>query len=129
MVEHNLELVRSAYDAFSRGDLATVRAMYTDATVWRTPGFGPFDAEYKGADEVIRYLTELFERSEGTFKVVPEFMYGDDERVVVLERYTMSRLGRHAELDDVIVYEISDGKFTVITQYEVDIKALEEFWA
>jgi ketosteroid isomerase-like protein len=127
--EQNLALVRTAYDAFAKGDVDTLRAMYTDDTVWHTPGNSPFNSEYKGADGVLGYFTQLFELSGGSFKVEPEQMYGDDERVVVLERVTGSRHGRHVDFRDVVVYEIRDGKFATMTQFEQDVKILDAFWA
>lgn len=129
MREANLTLVRSAYEAFGKGDFDTLRTLLADDVVWHTPGVHPFEVDYKGVEGILAYFTKLFELTDGTIKVEPEHMYADDERVVVLERVTGSRHGHHIDFHDVIVYEIRDGKQTAVTQYEVDVKALESFWA
>ena len=83
-------LVRTAYEAFAKGDLDTLRTLNAEDSVWHTPGISPFNTEYKSVDGVMAYFTQLFELTEGTIKVEPEHMYGDDERVVVLEHVTAS---------------------------------------
>ncbi len=129
MREENLTLVRSAYEAFGKGDFVTLRTLLADDVVWHTPGIYPFQVDYKGPDGVIEYFTELFALTDGTIRVEPEQMFADEDRVVVLERVTGTRGGHHIDFHDVIVYEISGGKQSAVTQYEVDVKALESFWA
>ena len=92
--EEHLAMVGRGYEAFGNGDFDTLRELNDDDTVWRTPGLGPFKGEYKGADGVIQYLTQLFELSEGTIKVEVEHMYADEDRVVVLDHITASRHGK-----------------------------------
>ncbi len=132
MTKQNLaheRLVRTAYEAFGKGDLDTLRTLNAEDSVWHTSGIGPFNTEYKGVDGVMAYFTQLFELTEGTIKVEPQHMYGDDERVVVLQHVTASRHGKHIDFHDVLVFEIRDGTLHEITQYELDVKALGTFWA
>ncbi|HET6963271.1 MAG TPA: nuclear transport factor 2 family protein, partial [Acidimicrobiales bacterium] len=112
MREANLTLVRSAYEAFGKGDFDTLRTLMADDVVWHTPGIYPFEVDYKGVDGVLGYFTKLFELTDGTIRVEPEHMLADDDRVVVLERVTGTRLGHHIDFHDVVVYEISGGKQT-----------------
>lgn len=127
--EEHLALVGRGFEAFVKGDFDTLRSLNDDKTVWRTPGIGPFKAEYKGTDEIIGYFTQLFELSDGTIKVEAEHMFGDEDRVVVLDHVTASRHGKDIDFHDVLVYEFADGKYRSITQYEVDDQALESFWS
>jgi ketosteroid isomerase-like protein len=129
MREENLARVGRGFKAFQEGDMGTIRELNDENTVWRTPGIGPFKAEYKGAEGVIEYLTQLFDLSGGTIKVEAEQMYGDDDHVVVLDHITASRNGKDIDFRDVLVYEFADGKVRSITQYELDEKELADFWA
>ncbi len=129
MREANLAHILSAYEAFRAGDLDALRGKFSDGVVWHTPGLGGIEPTYKGVDGVMTYLTTLFELTDGTVRVEPEHMYADDDRVVVLESVSASRGDQHIEFHDVVVYEIRDGKTVEVTQYEVDVKALEIFWA
>ncbi len=125
MREDNLKLVRSGYEAFAKGDFETLRSILAPDILWHTPGIAPFEADYKGVEAVLGYFTKLFELTDGTIKVELEHMYGDDDRVVVLQRVSGFRNGTYVELRDVVVYEITDGRESVVANYEVDLESIK----
>lgn len=129
MREENLALLRRGYEAFAKGDLDTIRGMSAEDCIWRTPGLAIFDAEYKGIEGVIGYLTKLVEMTEGTFKTEPEAFFADDEQVVVLEHITGSRLGRTLDTHVVHVFKVHGDKVYETTEYAAEPKLLETFWS
>lgn len=129
MREANLKLVRSGYEAFTKGDFETLRTIFAPDILWHGPGIEPFETDYKGVESVLGYFTKLFELTEGTIRVDIEHMYADDDRVVVLQLVSGSRHGVHVEFRDVVVYEIVGGVETAVTQYEVDLKAIEAMFS
>ncbi len=129
MREENLALVKTGFEAFGKGDLDYVRGMIADDGVWRTPAYEPFLPEYKGPDGVIKYFTALAELSGGTFKIEPTAFYADDERVVVLDHVTGSRLDKMLDTDMVHVFRVRDGKMVEVTTFASDPKRNEEFWS
>jgi uncharacterized protein len=129
MRDDNLTLVKRGYEAFSKGDLDTVREMMAPDCVWRTPGYGPFRAEYTGPDEVIEYFTSLAELSEGTFKSEPEAFFADDERTVALVRNTGTRKGKVMDTYVIHVFRVRDGKLFEVTTFASEPKRNEEFWS
>ena len=46
----NAALIRSAYEAFSRGDIAGAMAAFADDILWHVPGRGPLSRVYRGRD-------------------------------------------------------------------------------
>ena len=42
----NADLIRSAYDAFSRGDIAGAFAVFAKDIRWHIPGRGPLSRDY-----------------------------------------------------------------------------------
>ena len=53
MTEHsNVELTRRGYEAFAKGDLATLTELLADDVVWHVQGVGPLNGNYHGRDEV-----------------------------------------------------------------------------
>lgn len=45
MAEHaNAEPIRRAFDGFARGDMATMRSLVAEDTVWHIPGRDPLAA-------------------------------------------------------------------------------------
>jgi ketosteroid isomerase-like protein len=63
MTEHrNAALIRSAYEAVERGDMATFAAALGDDIVWHesTPGF---EGDYHGRDETLALLGRVFDET------------------------------------------------------------------
>ncbi len=129
MRQDNIALMRRGYDAFTSGDLDTIRSMAHSDEVWVTPGMGEFKREYRGVDDVIGYLAQLVANTDGTFKDEPVAFFGDDEHVVVLEHVTAAREGRSLDSQFVHVYDMRDGKISRVTEYAADPHAVEAFWA
>jgi ketosteroid isomerase-like protein len=48
----NADLIRRAYDAFSRGDIEGVFAFFAKDILWHIPGRGPLSGDYRGHVEV-----------------------------------------------------------------------------
>lgn len=128
MREENMDLLKKGYEAFAKGDLEFIRSMVSLDGVWRTPGYGAMDLEYKGPDGVVRYLTTLMELTEGTFKSESEALLADDDRVVSVDHVTGARKGRQLDTHLVHEYLIRDGKVVETTSFVSEPKANEAFW-
>ena len=129
MREENLALLKRGYEAFSSGDLDTIRGMAHKDEVWTTGGWGDFKPEYKGVEDVIGYLTKLVEKTDGTFKDEPEAFFADDDQVTVIEHVTAARKGRKLDTHFIHVFDIKDGKVSRVTEYSSEPKKSEEFWS
>lgn len=129
MREENLALMKRGYEAFSTGDVDTLRAIAHEDEVWTTAGWGDFKAEYKGADDVLGYLAQLVETTDGTFKDEPEAFFADDDQVTVIEHVTATRKGRKLDTHFIHVFDITDGKVARVTEYSSEPKKAEEFWS
>ena len=129
MHEENLALMKRAYEAFSAGDLDTIRAIGHEDEVWFTPGLGEFAPEYRGVDDIIEYLVKLAVATDGTFKDEPEMFLADEDRVTVIERVTAARKGRTLDTRIIHVYDITDGKVASVTEYDAEPKKVEAFWS
>ncbi len=129
MREENLALIKKGYEAFAKGDLEFIRSLTAPEGVWRTPGYGQLDQEYKGPEGVIRYLTSLAALTEGTFKSESEAMFADDERVVSLDHITGMRKGIMLDTHVVHVFVIRDGKVIETTDYASEPERNQAFWA
>jgi ketosteroid isomerase-like protein len=56
MAHPNEELVRRAFDAFTKGDVDTIRELTDQDAVWHTPGRGPLAGDYRGIDEILGFF-------------------------------------------------------------------------
>ncbi len=68
MTEHpNIELTRRGYEAFAKGDLATLSELIAGDVTWHVLGVGLLSGTYHGRDEVFTFFGRLAEETAGTF--------------------------------------------------------------
>jgi uncharacterized protein len=127
MTQHNVELVRSIYDAFAAGDVPGVVARMSPDIVWNeAEGFPYADGNpYRGPEAI---LTGIFARlgSEWDgFAALPEEFLDADDIIVVLGRYrgTYKATGRSMDAQLVHVWRIEDGKAAAFQQYTDTLQA------
>jgi uncharacterized protein len=79
MAEHpNAEPIHKAFDAFASGDVATMRSLVAEDTVWHIPGRGPLagDHSYDRQDAWVFHLRQG-QIAEAWWR--PEDLYAADE--------------------------------------------------
>ena len=129
MNEHpHAALVRSAYEAAERGDLATFASFLDDDIVWHesTPGF---EGDYRGSHEALALLNRVFEQTgmEVSDLSIRHILADDTHAVVLLE--TTATIGdRRYSGSYVDLYRLRDGKLTEHWHLAVDPKAEERFF-
>ena len=107
-------------EAFQRGDVETTRRTWSPSIVWHTAR-----AEYRGPDEIFRYLAGLAERSGGTFDPQLVTVLGEATRVVAVFRLLATRDDRR--LDQLATLLIDLGEGPVVTEVW-ELHANEEAW-
>jgi ketosteroid isomerase-like protein len=128
-MKENAEVVRTGYDAFAKGDLETLRELMAADVVWKVPGKSPLAGNKKGIEATLAYFTQLFELTDGTFKVEPlDFAVGA-EHVIVSQLNSGERKGKSLQLDAVLVFSFRDGKISGCSEFENDQYRLDEFFS
>jgi ketosteroid isomerase-like protein len=128
MTQPNAELLRSAYDAFGRGDIPTVLGLFAEEIAWHVPGRSPLSGDYRGHDQVVGFFTRAMELSGGTLRVEADEILGDGERVVALTTVSAERNGRSWSSPEVHVWRVRDGRAVEFTEYQGDQQTEDEFW-
>lgn len=131
MAEHpHATLVRKGYEAFSRGDMDTLRSLMTGDCTHHVPGDHQLSGDYKGQDNCINLYQRLFEETDGTFNVDLERVLVDARgHAVSVHRYTAERGGKRIEQNGALVFRIVGDKMTDIDECQEDIDKEAEFWA
>ncbi|TDQ46894.1 nuclear transport factor 2 family protein [Actinorugispora endophytica] len=125
----NTELVFKMYEYFNAGKLDAIRSeLFAPDIVWRMPGHHPLSGTMSGVDEVMSFLTNLFQAGI----TVDNAHFGELDDGTVCEKH----LG-HAELDGEkflfptsTTYGVRDGRLADVqvhtaVQHDVD----RYFWA
>ena len=127
--EANAALIKGAYEALARGDVAQAFAAFAEDILWHVPGRGPLSRGYRGHAEVSGFFQKFMELSSGTFRIQIEDVLSKGERVVVLCTESAQRGGRSWSSPQVHVWTVRDGHATVFWQYQGDQQTEDEFWS
>jgi ketosteroid isomerase-like protein len=127
MAHPNEELVHKGFDAFSKGDLDTVRALFDPDAVRHAPGRSRLSGDHRGVDDILDYFARTMELTAGTFRVELHDVLANDEHAVALYVARGERQGRTLEDKSVLVSHIGNGKFVETWQHSEDQYAADEF--
>ena len=117
----SLQVVRDAYAAFERADIADLLEMLTDDVEWFEPGppeVLPWAGPRRGAGQVGEFFRAMDEALEFEAFEPREFIAQDDTVVVLgFDRIRLKSSGRLVESDWAMVFTIRDGKIARLRDY------------
>ena len=125
----NEDLIRRGYDAFSRGDMDTLRELFHPNIVWHAPGRSQLAGDHQGVDTVLGYFGRTMELTGGTFRVEVHDVVANDEHGVGLNSIHAEREGRTLEDNTTLVFHIRDGMVTEVGQYWADQYAADDLFS
>jgi uncharacterized protein len=130
VTEHpNVELTRRGYEAFAKGDMATLSELIADDVTWHQNGVGPLSGTYHGRDEVFGLFGRLAEETAGTLRLDVHGVLANDEHAVALCTFSASRGGKSIETPVAQVSHLRDGKLTEFWGAITDPQASIDFWS
>jgi uncharacterized protein len=126
----NEALIRSLYDAFAGGDMATVDRLLADDVTWHAPGTAQHAGTRRGKAELFASIGHLAELTNRTLRSEVVDILANEGRAVVLQRTRAERTDRPALNDrEVIVYELRDGQVVEVWEHPGDVLAMDAFFA
>ena len=129
MAHPNTDVLRRAYEAFNKGDLDTLRSLFSPDVIAHVPGRSPLAGDYKGVDEVFGLFGRLNELSGGTFASEVHAVLADDEHGTVLTKVTGERAGRRLSTNDIEIFHFQNGKISEFWSLSEDMYGQDEFWS
>jgi ketosteroid isomerase-like protein len=128
MAHPNVDLLNRGYDAFGKGDLDTLRELFSQDIVFHVPGRSKIAGDYRGQDEVFGFFGKLVELTGGTFSIERHAVLADDEHGTVLTTVTGQRDGKTLSQNAIDVFHLKDGKVTEVWALDTDQYAGDEFF-
>jgi ketosteroid isomerase-like protein len=129
MAEHaNAEPIRRAFGGFATGDMALMRSLVAEDTVWHIPGRGPLAGDHYGRDAVFEMFGRLVQASEGTFTQELHDVVASDDHAVALTHATASRGDFRYDANDAWVFHLRGGEIAEAWWRPEDLYAADEFW-
>ena len=128
MTHPNAELVERLFGGFRRDPVSVARAFAPEA-VWRVTGANPMTGEYRGRDEILRFLRQTAVLTDGTYRADLRYVVADGDRAVAVYRASGERDGRTLDIDQALFCVIRDGLLAEITAVPFDATAFDAFWS
>jgi ketosteroid isomerase-like protein len=123
-------LIRKGYEAFSRGDMDTLRSLMTSDASQHAPGSHPLSGDFKGVDAVLGHYGKLMEQTGGTFRVELRTVLVDGRgHAVSLHHATARRGDKSLDQNGGIVFRIVGDKITDLDECVENIDADDAFWS
>ncbi|MBM9508768.1 nuclear transport factor 2 family protein [Actinacidiphila acididurans] len=131
MTEHpHAALVRKGYEAFSRGDMDTLRGMMAADCTHHVPGDSPMSGDFKGIDAALAHYAKMAEETGGTFRVELQHLFVDGRgHVLSVHRSTAERGGRTFDAPGGILFRIVGDKITDLDECVEDLDTVNTFWS
>jgi ketosteroid isomerase-like protein len=83
MSEHpHVTLLRGAYEAFGKGDIAALDDVFAEDIRWHEPGRNQLSGTYEGRTAVYEMFGRLMEITEGSFRMEVRTVLADDDHAV-----------------------------------------------
>ena len=114
MAHPNAELIRTASEALSRGDMESFIAMLSDDIVIHVGGRNPLSGDHRGKDGVAQLLQRQMELVDSPPEIQLHDVLGSDTHAVALNSFRASRGGRTVETTQTIVAHVRDGKLSEV---------------
>jgi ketosteroid isomerase-like protein len=128
MSEENIEIVRSAWDAWLSGNMDALFELWDPGVVWDLTHFREWpDNKHEGREDVTRFLNEWLELWTDYEVGVDERFEAPDGRVVTFAWQSGhgNRSGLEIRMEWAEIATIRDGKVTLLEQYDDRSAALE----
>ena len=123
----NDRLIRSGYDAFGRGDLAAVEAVFRPDAVWHAQALGVLSGDHEGWPAIAAFFGRTMELTKGTFSVTVEDVLTNETGAAVVVRSRGTRDGRELDSRQIHLYRMEDGRVAEAWQFAP--RDADEFWS
>ncbi len=107
MADH-AQLLKEAYRAFVDNDVESLGGLFSEDAVWHVAGIRPASGDYRGREQVLRFLQDLHDRTEDRFLIEVHDILTDEEHAVVLAHTTARRGEAMYTADEVHVFHFDD---------------------
>ena len=119
-------MVRRAYEAYSKGDLAAAASAYSEDTVWDVRRFRPDAEVHSGLDELAKYLVSWRATwTEHSFSLEQAIDAGDRVVAVIQESGRGTSSGAQVTVRYGQVITVRDGKIVETVVYRDPSEAFQ----
>jgi len=124
-LDQRIQIVRSGFDAFKRGDLKAVAALFTDDAVWHGRGSTKFGGDFKGKDAIMGDMAQFAQTFQDIQLDIHDIL-ANEQHVVALVNSSVKRNGKTYEDHQTFVFHLNDQGKTTETWITSDTELLKK---
>jgi ketosteroid isomerase-like protein len=117
MSQENIDLVRSAYEAYNRRDPEAVLHRFDPAIDWNTPASLAWGAHVRGIEAVAQFFQQLQPYMGYRHEVaIGELLDAGDRVVAIVRHVGVAPDGRDYDVPSIMVWTAAGGKLTAMEE-------------
>ena len=113
----DVAILRAGYEAFGRGDIPAVLAVFDSGIEWTEPDGYPWGRTYRGHEEVVGLFGIAAELLGPEWRVEPDRFIATEDGVLVLGHHRGRNADGPWEVPFAMVWEMRDGRAVRFRQY------------
>lgn len=127
-LDQRIQIVRSGFEAFKRGDLKAVGELFTDDAVWHGRGSTRFGGDFKGREAILSDMAQ-FAQTFTDIQLDLHDILANENHVVALVNSSIKRNGKTYDDHQTFIFHLNNqGKTTetwIVSDTELLKKSLE----
>ncbi|MFC3928607.1 nuclear transport factor 2 family protein [Streptococcus caprae] len=125
----NLEIFNAYNERLIKGDFPAVFATMADDIIWHQSGQHTTADTYHGKEALGAHLASFAEKTNGTFKVLTNWVSDNDDLVAANVTFLGTRTdGKELNMNGVDLFRIEDGKIKEVWLFSSDQAEEDAFW-
>ncbi|MBF0709932.1 MULTISPECIES: nuclear transport factor 2 family protein [unclassified Gemella] len=125
----NLEIFHSYNNALIEGDFPAVFETMADDIIWHQPGNHSTSGVKVGKEVLGAHLASFAEKTNGTFKVVTNWVSANDNLVAANVTFLGTRTdGEGLNMSGIDLFRIENGKIKEVWLFSSDQEVEDAFW-
>ena len=127
-LDQRIQIVRSGFEAFKRGDMKAVGELFTDDAVWHGRGSTRFGGDFKGREAILGDMAQ-FAQTFTDIQLDLHDILANENHVVALVNSSVKRNGKTYDDHQTFIFHLDNqGKTTetwIVSDTELLKKSLE----
>lgn len=123
-----MEVFNTYTEALSKGDFETVFETISDTIVWHMGGEGPLSGVVRGKEKLGERLGEFSKRSNGTFRVITDWVASNDYFVAASVISLAEKGGEKLNNPGIDLFKIENGKIQEVWTFSQYQTVEDKFW-
>ena len=125
----NLEIFNTYNKSLIAGDFPAVFATMADDIIWHQPGNNSTSGTYKGKELLGAHLASFAEKTNGTFKVITNWVSDNQDLVAANVTFIGTRKdGEELNMNGIDLFRIENGQIKEVWLFSSEQAIEDAFW-